>query len=344
MYLIYLDQNIWVALLRGCQSGDPLAEKVKGRLVELRDAGIVSVPLSSAHYLETWHRRDTESRHALAGLMRDVTAYATLAPVHVVERAWVRSEIWRRCNLASQSPDADVLGYGVNHAFGTNTGRFRFVSSIATGDQLEGPSAEVPAGLVGAAAALGERWEWFNLAGPEELLAMDGIDVRPEHRRGTEDVNFEMVVRSHLRSNELSRQRLADFILTQELIRILDYINEACQELDVDPHAIFLNGDPKFTSRSFVHALPVTNVLCTLRIHRHRDHGFPLEQHDRTDMCVLALVIPHCDVVATERRWIHALRQAGLDRRYGTDLCGSLGELDRALDRITGAGMTTPGL
>lgn len=58
------------------------------------------------------------------------------------------------------------------------------------------------------------------------------------------------------------------------------------------------------------------------------------DHHDCADMRVLALAIPHCTVVATEKRRIHAARQAGLNRRYGADLCGSLVELDRALDRL----------
>ncbi|OFB35881.1 hypothetical protein BA059_27460 [Mycolicibacterium sp. (ex Dasyatis americana)] len=145
------------------------------------------------------------------------------------------------------------------------------------------------------------------------------------------------MLRERLQGDEYLWKRLADLILTQELIRILDYINDACEELDVDPHRLFLADNPMETGRSFVDAVPVTNVLFRLRLHRHRDQGFPLEQHDRTDMGVLALAIPHCAVVATEKRWTHAARQAGLDRRYGTDLCGSLAELDRALDRLNAA-------
>ncbi|MGE2689071.1 hypothetical protein [Mycolicibacterium pulveris] len=246
----------------------------------------------------------------------------------------MRSEIRRRCNVATTPLDHKMLGYGANHAFGTQTGRFRCVSSIAIGEQPEGPATDVPPELLSVAKAGGEHWEWFNLAGDEELLTMDGIDVRPEHRRGTADADYEMALCEQLQHDEYLRQRLFDLIVTQEFIRILDYINDACEEVDVDPNLLFLTSNPKEACRSFIDALPVTNVHLRLRFHRHRDFGFPLEQHDRTDMCVLALAIPHCAIVATERRWTHAARQAGLDRKYGTDLCSSLAELDRALDRL----------
>lgn len=297
MHLIYLDQNVWVAMLRGCQSGDSTAEKLKRRLIEMREAGRAAIPLSGYHYLETWHRGEPGSRHALAELMREVTAYATLAPVYVMERAWVRSEIWRRCNLATAPPDAEVLGYGVNHAFATPTGRFRVVSAIATDAKPEGPPADVPADLIEAGRAGGEHWEWLNLSGPEDLLVMDGIDVRPEHRLGTEDANYEATLRKQIQSDERLGQRLADMIVTQEVIRVLDYINDACEELGVDPHRLFLTDNPMEACRSFVDAVPVTNVIFRLRVHRHRDQGFPLEQHDRTDMGVLARAIPHCPLL-----------------------------------------------
>lgn len=333
MHLVYLDQNVWVALSKGVQSGDAATQVIVDRLIGLRDADVISVPLSTAHYLETWHRRDAASRHALAAVMRDVTAYATLAPIHDVERASVRSEIRRRFGFSPQPLDA-VLGYGVNHAFGVPTGRFRFVSSIATDQQPEGPPIGVPPDFLALAEAGGEAWEWFNLSGPEELLVMDGIDAAPQHRRGTSDARFELEVRDLLQHEDEYRRRLGDLIVTQELIRTLDYVNDACEELNLNPRLLFNPRDMKATARSFVQAVPVTDVIHRLRVHRHRNHSFPIEQHDYTDMAVLGLAIPHCAVVVTERRWAHAARQEGLDHKYGVSLCASLKELDLALDQL----------
>lgn len=57
-------------------------------------------------------------------------------------------------------------------------------------------------------------------------------------------------------------------------------------------------------------------------------------------MCVLALAIPSCAVIATEKRWAHVAGQAGLDRMYGAVVCGSLADLDRALERLDNTGST----
>jgi hypothetical protein len=53
----------------------------------------------------------------------------------------------------------------------------------------------------------------------------------------------------------------------------------------------------------------------------------PIDQHDLTDLQTLANVVPNCDVVVTERRWVHAVRQHHLDSLYGTRMLTSLGQL-----------------
>jgi len=323
--LIYLDQNIWVQLLRGIASGDASATRVRDLLVELRTRGDIRVPLSASHYLESWHRRSERSRHALAGLMRDISGYDTLAPVNVVEEAGVRFQLARLTpKISAPDPRSVLLGHGVNHAFGSNTGRFRVVASLATDDLPEGDPVDPPAALLSAAALGGDAWEWFNLAGDQELIDMDGIEIAPEHRLGRSSVIFERNVRDRVRNDPTVRKRVADFIMTQEMINILDYVNDACEAADVDPHGLFVSPE---SMRSFVESVPVTNVKYVLRLHRHRDLNYPIEQHDRTDLAALALAIPYCDVVVTERRWCHALERAGLDRKYGTTLASSLSGL-----------------
>jgi hypothetical protein len=340
MSIIYLDQNIWIALLRGLRSADMTATLLVERLRSLVDSGVATIPLSASHYLETWNRGSATSRHELAGLMREISGYATLAPVDVMERASVRSEIRRRCHRSNDwpSPGDELVGRGVNHAFGSPTGRFRFVHHVATDSLPEGPAAAVPPEFLDVATAGGDRWEWFNLAGPEDFLSSDGLDVRPEHRLGSADAQAETQLRERLRSDDDVRQRLPDLIITQEFIRILDFINDACAELGVDPYGLFLTEaeTPKQAVRAFVDAVAITNVVYHLRLHRHRNFDFPLEQHDRSDMCALALAVPHCTVVATERRWSDALCRAGLDQRYGSVICASLDDLNRALDRTVG--------
>jgi hypothetical protein len=189
----------------------PTAERVKNLLIAQRADDTTRVPLSASHCLETWHRRDERSRHELAALMRDVSRYDTLAPVHLMQQAGVE---WHMAKLAA--PDVEVptpasllLGRGVNHAFGSPTGHFRVVSSIADDSTPEGAPADVPQVLLHAART-GESWEWFNLAGSAQFLLLDGIEVRPEHRRGRFDVEAEMLLRQRLLADKTMLFDLAE--------------------------------------------------------------------------------------------------------------------------------------
>lgn len=56
--LVYLDQLVWVRLLKG---GPAAAEQLE-RLRSAVDAGLVVTCLSAAHYAETWHRGAWVSR------------------------------------------------------------------------------------------------------------------------------------------------------------------------------------------------------------------------------------------------------------------------------------------
>lgn len=320
-------------MLRGLEGSDPVCE----RLYEMLSAGVeegrLSVPLSTAHYLETWHRRDEQSRVALAGLMRDLSRYRTLAAVQRIERAgvaWLINRLLRPTTEVAVNPAMLVMGQGVNHAFDSPTGRFRVVESVADDKNAEGPPAE-PARELLEAYKLGDVWEWVNLAGRQELYTMDGIEMAPEHRLGTKTMNDELAMREHVKSDPSLRRRLSDWIVATELVNINPYINDAAMRLNVDPHRLFDRGPEG--GRRFVSSLAVTDVHCRLRIHRHRDFGFPIEQHDRTDLAALALAVPYCDVVVTERRWCHALEASGTSKKYRTRVLSSL----RGLDKLIGS-------
>lgn len=341
--IVYLDQFVWVRLLQGLAESDGLAVEVRDALVHLRTLGRIRVPLSGTHYLETWHRKDYRSLRELAELMREVSDYSSIAAVHVSQRFGIA------CALAAlegaPAPLAPtVVGRGVNHAFGSKTGRFRFVESLGTDGRVEG--AELDVGdvfatrrqrdaFVALATSGSSEWEWINLAGDEQMFARfaDGLDRSPEHRHGSEAAADEIRLRRWLQSEPRAAQRLEDLIIGQEMDRMAEEVYEvaALRRFDV---AHWLGRAGRQGVRDFVAAVPTSDVLARLRHHLHRNPQHPIEQHDRSDLHMLANVVPHCDVVVTERRWAHAVIASGLARRYGTTmvstLAGLLAELQRA--------------
>jgi hypothetical protein len=336
--VVYLDMNLWVALARGRSQGDEHCEKVRRDLVEAVKSGTLVVPLSAAHYLELWHRRDRRSREEVGALMRRVSDFTTLASPTAVRRSELRGFL---SEIAGAAPAtrSDLLGRGAAHAFGSADGRFRFVESLASPDGVvpEGPPTPPPAGWY-ATDRCTDAWEWLQLVGLQGLLENEGVDRTPEHRFGSTWRARELDLRQRLSSDKRLRGRLWDYIVTEELIALLDDINELCEEFSLDPRRILLPEHgattPPAAMRALVGGLPSTYTWATLRLWKHRDLTHPWEQHDWTDMTALSVALPYCDIVITERRWAHLARASGLAARYGTDVSSGVSALEAILDRL----------
>jgi hypothetical protein len=333
MSTVYLDQWVWIELARVAAEASvrPAAAEALRLLRGAVAQGDVAVPLSGSHYLETWHRRDWRSRHAVAQLMRELSQWKTLAPPEVLAREEVRVAVAGICGHSLSVPDP--LGHGVDHAFASETGRFRFVESIWTATSEEGPPVQ---GIDLALASLsGQNWEWFNLAGPAEdfpIAELDGlIEWRPEHRRGDQ-----WAAGDAERAAKLDRarlwHRLHDVLLTEDFVTdLLDDFNAAAEEFGLDVVAFGAGLRERLVE--FHDSLPSRATLVALQEARLRDRSRPTAQHDRTDLLGLLVAIPYCDVVVTERQWSHLASAAGLPTRFGTTVISTFTGLIEALER-----------
>lgn len=337
--VLYLDMNVWVEMARGLKHADPGWRQLRDRLVEGTEDGTLAVPLSPAHYLELWHRRDAASREDIARVMRDVTHYATIPSPHLIRQREAQALVrtWAGAGADPLGNESPIVGRGAAHAFGRPTGRFRFVTSVASADgtRSEGPAAPAPDW---AEFRNHPEFEWLQLAGhPELLAAEEGLDRAPEHRFGSGELQRELALRENLRRNPLTGARLHDLIVAQEFESIREYIEEVCIAERVPvPLSLRTNSwgaDSKSAVKSLVEALPSANAWSTLRYHKHRDLNLPWEQHDWTDLWALSVAIPYCDVVVTEKRWTHLAKMGGLDQRFGTEIGSGRSLLERALAR-----------
>jgi hypothetical protein len=337
--VLYLDMNVWVDMARGCSKSEPAWIQLRDRLLEATSSGQLVVPLSPAHYLELWHRRDDKSRRKVAELMRDITRYVTVPSAHVVRQLEAHGLVAARIDADAQMPAAkDLLGRGASHAFGRPHGRFRFVDSIASpdGETPEGPIVTPPPGW--EQLRQHPQWEWFQLFGMEEVIPADeGFDRTPEHRFGSAQLDHELGVRDWLRSHPEHRQRLRDLVVTEEFVSMSEYLEEACRELHIQPWEALMAGaweaGPAEAVRDLVLSVPSANVWSTLRYLKHRDLNLPWEQHDWTDLWSLSVAIPYCDAVVTEKRWAHLATVGGLANRYGTSVDHGRRAVEKELTR-----------
>lgn len=70
-------------------------------------------------------------------------------------------------------------------------------------------------------------------------------------------------------------------------------------------------------------------VLRNLRSFNFKDSTVTASGHDELTRMTwhMALAVPYCDIVVTERFWTRASEDTGLAQKYGTVVCAVLAEL-----------------
>ncbi|MFL5799051.1 MAG: hypothetical protein ACJ77A_14120 [Actinomycetota bacterium] len=82
----------------------------------------------------------------------------------------------------------------------------------------------------------------------------------------------------------------------------------------------------------FLNDLPTIATQAALRYKRHKNPSNTWKLNDFRDSDALREAVPYCRIVVTERHARAMLREACLDRRFGTLLLGDLRQLPMALE------------
>ncbi len=333
--LLYLDQKVWVWLLRGLSSGDERVVAQHRRLVSAVEEARVVVCLSAAHYVETWHRGDWRSRWGLARLMWDVSRLATLAPAHVLQPAEVAHALRL---LGAPVPEGigaiQVLGQGVNHAFASPTGRLRLVKSLGP-DGEEGPPVAwedlTPAQR--SVYAPGVVHEWLALAGTPGDLRLQDVDLLLNRRAGSDFASDERRL-ARLLAHRQGPVSVGEAISGNDIGWIWGSLCEVCAALGVNPNAVLFalaEVGGRAGVREFVRSMPTFGVLHDLRVLRHENPQQPWQDNDRQDLLALSVAAVHCGALVTERQWAHLF---GRLERKGRPGMLVFARLTDAMDRL----------
>jgi hypothetical protein len=339
---VYVDQSRWVQLLRAQQGDQRARAGTLDALTALKDgvaSGRVRVPLSGAHYHETWHQHDWHRRHSLAALMRDISRWQTIAPIQVVTGLEIAALLAEE--FGHPSPDTcEIFGVGVNHAFDSTSGRLLLVEEVPAMLYPTPSKEDMPEEWMSLQADP-ERWEWANLAGPPENFPLAGLpadvefDTRPEHARGDDWARGELELREGLAAAGLSH-KLHDALIAEDVNAILPTLNGMALDHGIDPHRLLeLSPDGL---RRFHRALSSRSLLVSLAYFRLSETQYVPNQHDRLDLLPHAVALAYCDVVVTERRMTDLARRARVRELHGTEVIHNLDELPGALEKALARG------
>lgn len=308
MLTVYLDQNKWIDLARA-ETGHPKGDAFVETLAVLKravDEGRARFPLSAAHYYETGKRGDRKSRMELAATMVRVAGTLRIAPPHAIVPWEIQRALVEVFAFPSVVPDLPLFGPGVAHALSAPTMRFPVPTEL-NGVPLP---PELQRHLLQRGTAIFE----------EMLLAAVVPDGMPDSMRlvlhdfkNLTDARFvqgQERVADFLQ--QVGRHRLEDLMLRTAFEDIRAPLREAATRVGVDAEQLSYNG------RALIEAMPSRWVEMKLRHQRQANPQKVWEGNDLNDVTALAIAVPYCDMVVTERSWSAMLAAAKVPERFGT--------------------------
>lgn len=353
--IVYLDLNFWIGLAQA-HAYHPEGARYEPLLRPLSDgaqAGDIILPLSSAHYIETSRIKDPRQRRALAEVMIALTGHRTLNDRSRLLEHELRLALADEFDVSYDAPPPELLGFGCQHAFGESPLRpqivggtpeehDRFIAEHGT-EILRAVAAQMayPFAHVLDASSVDALYDSALLVAEFALLAGPGDAYIPKLRElgyspessyaVIEDIRArEQLLANILKANSARRRKLADIVNARALIWDLsDALAQALQDLELTRDDIFDEGKPRFNR--LLAAIPILVVESALRLGMFKAGSRVWETNDIYDIAHLGVAIPHCDIVATDKRCVALLRQAQIDSRFKCTLAPSPEELVAAL-------------
>lgn len=338
--LVYLDLNHWIGLAKasvGHREGLALVDVLEACRAT-HSAGAAVFVLSGTIYAEMLKIKDPAQRLDLARVMEELTRFATLISRVAVMKCELATMLDPVAKLPSPLAKVPLVGRGVRHAFGWSSG-------IAIVDESgRDATAELRAEM--GAAAFDRRMEEIFVESERAMLRgaadqnedqeLRAIGYRPEGPRGVIEKRAEQ--ERELKRNldvdpHWRRGRLRDVISERELrIEFQNILPRALHERGLVLADVIMNEE---SARAFMRAMPTTEVAIEIKTAWHRNGQRDWTTNDIDDIDAMALAVPYCDVVVTEKACRHILKVANLPERLGTAVLHKLMDLPEVLHQRT---------
>lgn len=327
MLRVYLDQNKWIDLARaasghadGARFSDALAMAHAGVA-----AGAVSFVLDMYRYWETSKRGDKRSRNDVVDVMLDLSRNHTMAlPFELLDQE-LDHALEHRFGRRADPRRRQVFGVGMRHIA---KGRIDWPRVDLS--ELPDAGASIPSSLLAELSReINESMEEGLLrAGPQELRTAGFEHAESDHAQRF--VEFENKVAAAIAHHGLSGDAIDQAVRGTDFGDIQSALTNALDRIDLT-YDQFMAGITVEDLMAFIDDLPTRYVTNVMRSAKHRQTQQPWEPNDFVDVVALPVAAVYCDVVVTEKQWVHHLRHGRVHERYDTMLLSNLADLPQVL-------------
>ena len=309
--IIYLDQNIWVELLKVYSSADKSSEfwELCNWVLVSSSKDEIIFPISFVNMVETTNRMNSESRHQLVDFIDKVSKGNTIQPyTKEFREEEMRHAILKRFNASEGGIHNKVFGSGIPHLMGA--------SAIIGGEASE-LKKKTALRLINSRALL--KWTLenhnrkdFGITGDPHLLKKLEA-IRSEEKKIKDNSYRRKVSQAKFFCSllpEIVKMSL-DLGYTAHLFknRPKDLSNVSPEEREIFHKEII----------EFFQTIPATYVSSVLKYERN-DAQRTIKDHDLNDIYSFAMAVPYCDIVVGENMFISFAKKAKLDNVYNTTL------------------------
>jgi hypothetical protein len=305
---LYLDQAKWIDLAR-TMHGRPGGEAFRDAFDIARHSaqmGLVGFPLSAAHYIETWRAGSRERRTRLAQTMIELSRARTIArPPDLCDNE-LDAFLTRAFLAVPMQQPWPVFGWSYGHvAHLTSELTKEAVDLEVEIRQL----AERPAGFDSYGRGHRDFGDVYR-AGEQQLA--DGNRGRSEPAETREAILAASAIMEIYENIEWALDRAG---LPREALGPIGHVRP---DLPQDSVQEVLN-ELLPIAQGFIGELPTRDAALRLRSMRHQNPETKWESNDLNDIAYLACAVVHCDVIVTEKQWVHELRRSGLLEKHSTE-------------------------
>lgn len=165
-------------------------------------------------------------------------------------------------------------------------------------------------------------------AGPATLLASGFDHAASDH--GQRFVDFENTLAAYIKENHLTKNGVEQAVRGTDFIDIRPALIEALEGIGVT-YDQFMSNSTVADLMRFMDDLPTRYVTNVLRSAKHRQTQQKWEPNDFIDIVALPVASVYCDVIITEKQWIHQMRQGKIEQQYSTRLLSDAADLVEVL-------------